>query len=105
MGAQDFPSLRAANYAITGIVIVGLVIVIGKVVNLLWLRPKRLERFLRAQNLKGNSYKLGFGDLKEMSRMIQEAKSKPINLDDDVFPRAFPFQHHIIQKYGMMLIK
>lgn len=103
MGAQEIPSMRAANYAIAGIVIVGLVTMIGKVVNWLWLRPKRLERFLRTHNLNGNSYRLGFGDLKEMTGMIKEANSKPINLDDDIIPRVFPFHHQMIQKYGIVV--
>ncbi|KAK4285783.1 hypothetical protein QN277_002433 [Acacia crassicarpa] len=100
MEAPKISSLRVSNSLIAGIVIVGIVIVIGRAVNWLWLRPKRLERCLRRQNLKGNSYRLGFGDLKEMAHMIQEAKSKPINLDDDIIPRVIPFHHQMIQNYG-----
>lgn len=103
MKAQEITSMRTENSAIAGIVIIGLVIVIGRVVNWLWLRPKRLERFLRKQNLKGNSYRLGFGDFKEMGQMTQQAKSKPINLDDDIIPRVIPFHHQMVQNYGMSL--
>lgn len=35
--------------------------------------------------------------------MIKQANSKPINLSDDIIPRALPFHHHIINKYGMLL--
>ncbi|XP_028763795.1 cytochrome P450 CYP72A219-like isoform X4 [Neltuma alba] len=91
-----------ANSMIAAIVKVVIVIVIGRVVNWVWLRPKRLERCLRRQNLKGNSYRLlGFGDLKEMVQMFQETYSKPINIDDDIIPRALPFHHQMIQNYGM----
>ncbi|KAI9083509.1 hypothetical protein K1719_034451 [Acacia pycnantha] len=100
MEAPEIPSLRVSNSLIAGIVIAGIVIAIGRAVNWLWLRPKRLETCLRRQNLKGNSYRLGFGDLKEMGHMIQEAKSKPINLDDDIIPRVLPFHHQMIQNYG-----
>ncbi|XP_028763793.1 cytochrome P450 CYP72A219-like isoform X2 [Neltuma alba] len=100
MEAPETQSLTVASSLIAGIVIVAIVIVIGRVVNWLWLRPKRLERFLKRQNLKGNSYRLGFGDLKEMDQMIQEASSKPINLHDDIIPRTIPFHHQMIQKYG-----
>ncbi|KAK4285784.1 hypothetical protein QN277_002434 [Acacia crassicarpa] len=100
MEAPEIPLLRVSNSLIAGIIIVGIVIVVGRAVNWLWLRPKRLETCLRRQNLKGNSYRLGFGDLKEMAHMIQEAKSKPINLDDDIIPRVLPFHHQMIQNYG-----
>ncbi|KAI9083474.1 hypothetical protein K1719_034416 [Acacia pycnantha] len=90
-----------ANSIIAGIVIVVLGIVMGKVVNDVWVRPKRLEKCLRRQNLMGNSYRLVFGDLEEMGQMIQEAKSKPISLQDDIVPRIIPFHHQMIQTYGM----
>ncbi|KAI9083489.1 hypothetical protein K1719_034431 [Acacia pycnantha] len=92
------------NLEIAGIIMtVMILIVIARVVNWVWVKPKRLERFLRRQNLKGNSYRLGFGDVKEMIHMIEEAKSWPIALDDDIIPRVLPFQHQMIQNYGKNL--
>ncbi|KAA8524994.1 hypothetical protein F0562_011368 [Nyssa sinensis] len=35
-----------------------------------------------------------------MAMMIEEAKSKPINLSDDIVPRIIPFHHKSIQTYG-----
>ena len=75
-----------------------------RVVNWVWLRPKRLEKCLRKQGLKGTSYKFLFGDLKESSKMIKEARSKPITLSDDVVPRVYPFVHLTVQKYGIYLL-
>ena len=72
-----------------------------KVVNSVWVKPKRLEKRLREQGLKGNSYRLLFGDLKESSAMFREARSKPINLDDNIIPRVFPFTLKSIENYGM----
>ncbi|XP_057471519.1 cytochrome P450 72A397-like [Actinidia eriantha] len=63
------------------------------VLNWVWLRPKKLERCLRKQGLKGNSYRLLYGDLKENSMMTKEVKSRPINLSDDILPRVMPFIH------------
>ncbi|KAK4487097.1 hypothetical protein RD792_006412 [Penstemon davidsonii] len=71
-----------------------------KVLNWAWFRPKRLEKCLRQQGFKGNSYKLIYGDLKEMLNMTQEAKTKPINLEDDIKPRLIPFFLQTIKKYG-----
>ncbi|PSR92933.1 Cytochrome P450 CYP72A219 like [Actinidia chinensis var. chinensis] len=67
-----------------------------------WLRPKKLERCLRQQGLTGNSYKLLFGDLKENSNMMKEAKAKPINLSNDIAPRVIPFIHQSVKNYGML---
>ncbi|XP_024018940.1 cytochrome P450 CYP72A219 [Morus notabilis] len=73
---------------------------VWRVVNWVWLRPKRLEKCLRKQGLKGNSYRFLFGDLKESISMYKEARSKPINLSDDITTRVFPFVLQTVQKYG-----
>ncbi|KAM3222312.1 hypothetical protein P3L10_021582 [Capsicum annuum] len=72
-----------------------------KVLNFIWFRPKNLEKFLRQQGLSGNSYRLLHGDLKEVSKSIKEAQSKPINnLSNDVAPRIIPYFIQTISKYG-----
>ncbi|XP_073057504.1 cytochrome P450 CYP72A219-like [Primulina eburnea] len=70
------------------------------VVNIALVRPKRLEKLLRQQGLRGNSYRFIYGDLKESVKMIREAKSKPINIHDDIKPRAVAFFVETIKKYG-----
>ncbi|KAL9269304.1 Cytochrome P450 CYP72A219-like protein [Drosera capensis] len=73
-----------------------------RLLNWAWLRPKTLERRLRQQGLKGNSYRLLYGDMKDMSSMNEEAKSKPCSGWSalDVSHRVLPFLHHIIDTYG-----
>ncbi|NP_001313030.1 cytochrome P450 CYP72A219-like [Nicotiana tabacum] len=67
----------------------------------IWIKPKKLESCLRKQGLKGNSYRLFYGDMKELSKSLKEINSKPIiNLSNEVAPRIIPYYLEIIQKYG-----
>lgn len=75
-----------------------------RVVNWLWLRPKKLERYLRHQGLNGNSYQIWFGDLKKSSILLTEATSKPMNLSDDIALRVLPFVHQTVKNYGIYMI-
>ncbi|KAL9432988.1 hypothetical protein AB3S75_027904 [Citrus x aurantiifolia] len=68
--------------------------------NWVWLKPKKLEKFLRDQGFSGNSYKVFHGDMKELAQTTKEAKSRPISLSDDIARRILPFHHHIITNFG-----
>ncbi|KAI4323109.1 hypothetical protein L6164_022741 [Bauhinia variegata] len=70
-----------------------------KLLNWLWLRPKKLEKLLREQGLQGNPYRLLVGDINQMLKTQNEAKSKPINLSDDIVPRVFSFNLQTLNKY------
>ncbi|KAJ4723102.1 Cytochrome P450 [Melia azedarach] len=76
------------------------VILAWKLLNWVWLKPKKLEKLLRQQGFSGSSYKLFHGDAKEMSRMSEEASSRPIPVSCSIISRILPFEHHIISKYG-----
>jgi len=84
-----------------GFLIAFVIMFLTKALNWVWLEPKRAERFLRRQGLKGNPYTLFFGDIKAMSMMLHQAKSKPILINDDVAPRLAPFQNHLVKVSGM----
>ncbi|KAL2331247.1 hypothetical protein Fmac_018828 [Flemingia macrophylla] len=71
-----------------------------KVVNWLWLRPKKLEKLLRHQGLQGNPYKLLVGDMKEYAKMRNEPLSKPMNFSHDISPRVSSFIQHSLNKHG-----
>ncbi|XP_074319034.1 cytochrome P450 CYP72A219-like [Silene latifolia] len=72
-----------------------------RIINWLWLRPKRLEHYLRKQGFQGNPYKFFHGNTKDISSMIKENNSKSIEcLSNDYIHRITPFQCKTIQKYG-----
>ncbi|XP_039686605.1 cytochrome P450 72A68-like isoform X8 [Medicago truncatula] len=71
-----------------------------RILNWLWLKPKKLEKFLREQGLKGNSYRLLVGDMNDLLKMRKEATSKPMSLSDDIAPRVFTFVQQSVAKHG-----
>uniref|UniRef100_A0A0D3DWW4 Uncharacterized protein n=1 Tax=Brassica oleracea var. oleracea TaxID=109376 RepID=A0A0D3DWW4_BRAOL len=38
---------------------------VWRAVNWVWLRPKRLEKYLKKQGFSGNSYRILMGDMRE----------------------------------------
>ncbi|KAJ9553922.1 hypothetical protein OSB04_017967 [Centaurea solstitialis] len=90
-------------FHVVGIVAILLVMVLylWRVLNWLWFEPKKIEKFLRDQGLKGTPYRFVFGDLKEMVQMTNEAISKPMSPGDHDIPhRVYPFFHKSITTYG-----
>ncbi|KAJ7981936.1 Cytochrome P450 [Quillaja saponaria] len=74
---------------------------VWKVVNWLWLRPKKLESRLRREGLAGNSYKLLYGDFKQMTKISREARSKSMDIfSNEIAWRATPFVHQTVKNYG-----
>ncbi|WZY73656.1 hypothetical protein YC2023_005896 [Brassica napus] len=65
-----------------------------------WFKPKMLESYLRRQGIPGTPYTPLVGDLKKMSSMLTEARSKPIKLTDDVTPRVVPYPFHMLKTHG-----
>lgn len=74
--------------------------VFNRVFNWLWLKPKTLEKILRQQGFSGNPYKFLVGDLHGNARMMEEAKSRPMPLSNDVVLRVLPQVQHFISTYG-----
>lgn len=72
--------------------------------DVFWLKPRKMEKCLRDQGLKGTSYKFLYGDVKEMVKRITEAYRKPINLNDDIVPRVLSFPHSVITTHGMYVL-
>ncbi|XP_019193512.1 PREDICTED: cytochrome P450 CYP72A219-like [Ipomoea nil] len=87
-------SLAAVSFAVVFLVC------LWRVLNWAWFRPRKLQKCLRKQGLKGNEYKFIFGDLKQLTKTTKEAKSKPMNLSHDISPRLLPFFIDAIQRNG-----
>ncbi|KAK6929168.1 Cytochrome P450 [Dillenia turbinata] len=71
-----------------------------RLLDWVWFKPKKLERYLRQQGLDGNSYRLFYGDLKERTVMTKKALSTTIKVSDYNVPRVIPYFYHLTQKYG-----
>jgi hypothetical protein len=67
-----------------------------------WWTPRRLDRALRAQGLKGTRYRLFTGDLRETARVNREARKNPLPLGcHDIAPRVQPMLHSAMKEYGI----
>lgn len=71
-----------------------------KTFNWVWLRPKKLEKILRKQGFNGNSYRLLYGDLKDLAAAKLKAKTSSIGLSDDFLYRAAPTVYTATHRHG-----
>lgn len=72
-----------------------------KFLNWVWINPKKLEKRLKLEGLKGNRYKFLHGDMKEINTMVEEAKKKTINFTNDYVSRVLPHSTKLMMQYGM----
>ncbi|XVF18415.1 hypothetical protein REPUB_Repub11eG0019500 [Reevesia pubescens] len=87
--------------ALFSFVVVGVVMIWGwRILNWVWLNPKRLEKCLRQQGLTGNSYRFLSGDIKESFALSKQARAKPMALTDDIAQYVAPFLHQTVKNYG-----
>ncbi|KAJ9554677.1 hypothetical protein OSB04_018722 [Centaurea solstitialis] len=78
-----------------------LVLFVWRVLSFLWLKPKKMEKFLRDQGLKGTSYRFMVGDFKDVEKMRNEAISKPMSVTDhNIAPRVLAFFHKSVAYHG-----
>ncbi|KAD2393385.1 hypothetical protein E3N88_40362 [Mikania micrantha] len=85
---------------VLGVAAIFLFYMLWKISNSLWFEPKKMEKLLKDQGLKGTPYKFMYGDFKEMMQTMCEAKSKPMNLTHDIAPRVYPFFHKSLTTLG-----
>ncbi|XP_013610329.1 PREDICTED: cytochrome P450 72A13-like [Brassica oleracea var. oleracea] len=86
------------------VVAVALMVVLAavliRVVNWVWITPKKLERYLRRQGLHGTPYTPLVGDIKRNVKMLMEARSEPITPTDDIIPYLLPLALKMFNSHG-----
>ncbi|MED6144598.1 hypothetical protein PIB30_017094 [Stylosanthes scabra] len=86
--------------AVTAMIVA--VISIWRVLNWLWLTPKKLEKLLREQGFQGNPYRILVGDTEDIQKMLKRSQSKPMDVsDDDILQRFLCHIQQNINRYGL----
>ncbi|KAH6764165.1 cytochrome P450 [Perilla frutescens var. frutescens] len=85
---------------LTSIAVAASITCFVKLVNLVWLRPRKLEKLLRNQGLHGNPYRPILGDTKDFAAANQAEKLRSIQLSDHILPHIFGYFHTILNNYG-----
>ncbi|KAL9297988.1 hypothetical protein ACSQ67_023884 [Phaseolus vulgaris] len=93
-------SLSSSILCVLTVIIAVLPIWAVKTLNSLWLRPKRLEKLLRAQGLHGDPYSLSRPSSNHNQPPQDTPHSESFVLSDDVAPRIFTQAHNTVAKYG-----
>lgn len=75
-----------------------------RIVKWVWIKPKMLESYLKGQGLAGTPYTPLVGDIKRNVNMMMEARSKPINLTDDITPRLLPLALKMFNSHGIVCL-
>ncbi|KAF5181104.1 Cytochrome p450 [Thalictrum thalictroides] len=81
------------------LVLLLLVVAVKTFYSLVWV-PRRLEKHIKQQRVKGTSYTFLYGDMKEYVKMMKVAWAKPMNLTHHIAPRVVPFVYNTVQLYG-----
>lgn len=96
------PPLPLLLYAAMGAVLAWCAV---RVAEWAWWRPRRLERALRSQGLRGTAYRSLAGDAALGVRLNGEARSRTLPLRcHDVVPRAMPMFHQAMKEHGKISI-
>lgn len=89
---------------VAALVVVVAVVVLWtwRIVKWVWIKPKMLESCLRRQGLTGTPYTPFVGDIRRNVDMMMEARSKPINITDDITPRLLPLASKMLNSHGIV---
>ncbi|KAG5559408.1 hypothetical protein RHGRI_009070 [Rhododendron griersonianum] len=75
-------------------------VLLYKVLNMLWWRPRKIEQYFRKQGIKGPPYIFLIGNAKEIVSLMLKASSQPMPLSHNILPRVLSFYHHWRKIYG-----
>ncbi|RWR97379.1 cytochrome P450 CYP72A219-like protein [Cinnamomum micranthum f. kanehirae] len=87
------------SLAISGVLILSL---IWRFFYAFWWRPMRLGKYLRDQGINGPPYRLVVGTIMEDTRLMNEAKLRPMDLSHAIVPRVIPFLYQTFKSYGIV---
>ncbi|KAH7652135.1 Cytochrome P450 B-class protein, partial [Dioscorea alata] len=81
-------------------------VTVMKIMEVFYLRPKRIEKHFSRQGIKGPSYRFFIGNMKEMVTLIFEASSKPMLPcnSHNILPRVLSFYHHWKKIFGSTFV-
>lgn len=85
---------------VLGLMTIAIAWILMVVLEWVWLKPKKLEKWLRQHGFSGNSYRLLHGDIKDRTQLHIQAASQPISISDSHQRRILPYDYHILQTYG-----
>ncbi|XP_009146337.1 cytochrome P450 72A13 [Brassica rapa] len=81
-------------------VVVAVTVLIWKGLNLAWFRPKKHEAYLKKRGLSGTPFTFLVGDALREASMVEQAKTRPISLNDDYTPRVMPMILQTVKDHG-----
>ncbi|XP_074379901.1 cytochrome P450 72A397-like isoform X2 [Apium graveolens] len=93
---MEYPLFQIA----IAVAVISATTVIWRVLNWVWLRPKKLEKHMRKQGFHGNSYRFLYGDTIENMSMLMATRSNSISISHDVPSRTTPFLCKLVRDYG-----
>ncbi|KAI5056430.1 hypothetical protein GOP47_0028248 [Adiantum capillus-veneris] len=65
-------------------------------------RPLRLQKFFKAQGIRGPPYHIPFGNYEEFSALNKAARASPMpHITHDIAPRLFPYHSHCTTQYDI----
>ncbi|KAI8539356.1 hypothetical protein RHMOL_Rhmol09G0176200 [Rhododendron molle] len=75
-----------------------------RLLHRIWWTPIRIQRVMNSQGIRGPSYRLIHGNIKEILNMKTATMSKPMGLSHNIFPRLDPHLQSWLNIYGKNLL-